>query len=77
MNKKIKFPFEPNEKVKKAFSHEVALKHVIEIMTEVMIEAASRVESAFPILIKEHPELKDCEKRLRYNHTIQKIEQVE
>ena len=57
MTEKIKFPFEPSEKVKAAFRNEGKTRVAIEIITRALVEAAaSQVESPWMTLRKEHPE---------------------
>ena len=53
----IKFPFEPNEKVKAAFRNEGKTRVAIEVITRALVEAAaSQVESPWKTLRKEHIE---------------------
>jgi hypothetical protein len=41
MKDKIKFPFEPSEKVKAAFRYEKAMAKAVELMTKALLEVAA------------------------------------
>ncbi len=71
----IKFPFEPNEKVKAAFRNQSTLERMTAIITEALLTATTGfATNPWQILRKEHPELTESSKQLIYNQLDEKIE---
>jgi len=72
---KIKFPFEPNEKVKAAFRNEAAIKHATRLITEALVETVAKcITTSWEMLRKEHPELLEILKPITYNHFTQTVD---
>ncbi len=67
MSKEIKFPFEPNERVKAAFRQEAQTTRAVTLMTEAITKIASNILDPWTILKQEHPELIESESQLKYN----------
>jgi hypothetical protein len=73
MKDKIKFPFEPNEKVKAAFEQSSQYAKVLDMMIKALTQAFTQEYiDPWSIVQKEHPELMDFD-RLSYNHLTKKI----
>ena len=70
----VKFPFEPNEKVKAAFRQEAQYRRAIKMMTEAIAKAASGIDSPWLVLGKEYPELMSIKEGLRYNELTETID---
>lgn len=70
MSEEIKFPFEPNERVKAAFRNEVARIQAVEVMTKALLEASIQVANPWDVLRKEYPELCKLARKtkLSYNY---------
>ena len=65
---KVKFPFEPNEKVKAAFRQETALKVAVQCITEALVTTTARpLRNPWKVLFKEHPEVYNASKNLIYD----------
>ena len=66
--KEIKFPFEPNEKVKAAFGQQKVLERVVRIIVEALVSGLTDVFiNPWDIVRKEHPELPKPSERYVYN----------
>ena len=78
MVEKIKFPFEPNERVKAAFRNEVARIQAIDVMTKSLLEASIQVANPWGVLRREHPELCDKAGKTKvgynYNHFTEMVD---
>lgn len=71
----VKFPFEPNEKVKAAFRQESSLASVVRCVMDALIVSASKSAlNPWQTLYREHPELRDAPKNLTYNHFLETID---
>ncbi|MBN2591602.1 MAG: hypothetical protein JXA96_17180 [Sedimentisphaerales bacterium] len=76
MTKEIKFPFEPNEKVKASFRQTAQRKKAIQVMTEAITTIACKIDSPWRIARKEHPELMSIKEVLQYNELTETIDIV-
>jgi len=72
--KEIKFPFEPNKKVKAAFRQETQLRRAIYVMTEAVAKVAADVIDPWEVAKQEHPELMVNLGRLKYNLISERID---
>lgn len=73
----IKFPFEPNEKVKAAFRSAVAQEEAVRLMTIALMEATTRLNmktTPWDILRKEHPDVLVADGRMTYNNLTEKLD---
>jgi len=74
-SEEIKFPFEPNEKVKAAFRQQRQMKAAVQLMTEALAEVAASIKEPFYVLAEEHPELREYRwTGLSYNHLTEELD---
>lgn len=75
MSKEMKFPFEPNEKVKAAFRQFAAMQRAIQIMTEaLLVTATEQIIDPWCTVKSEHPELDLHEDHLFYSRPLEMID---
>ena len=74
----IKFPFEPNEKIKAAFRHDQQARMAIELIMDALLKTSSKMINPWAVARKECPQLKEITKnsklRLIYNYLSEMID---
>ena len=77
MSEEIKFPYEPSDVVKKAFSNARKRRIAARVMIEEILDCLSNDDEGFAVLRKECPEMMEMRGDLTFNNKTQKVEMKE